>query len=356
MDLYLESLIGGNLSISGDEGSPSVLLVGPSNTTVPVEEALGNQQFCQECSTFIANSKLRVRVGDATGKLLTAAKMLTLQNGTMFDLDDDGIVDASENLDLVDKTAITDADSPYTVTEDDKLVEGDASGGPIAVTLPAGVDGQVYTFKDGEGSAAANNITITPDGTETIQGAGSYVIDTDWGFVQMYYDAASTDWKILDVSGASAAAVALNTAHRMGDGSDHTDVAANTLRLGVIKAGSFVSSHNMVVMVPGPVLVRQFVAAAPGTIDLIFAQAPLPTIAAPGEDTTIDVMINGISALIAPVIVDSAAGPVPQTAPVNPGANLFVAGDIIEFVFVYTPGGVPTPMADVMASIQCSIN
>jgi hypothetical protein len=368
MDLYLVGLTLGNVSISGDDGQPNVKLVQLNSALVPVEKALGNVLFCQSCSTLIGNSKIQVRIGDATGKILTAAKMLTLQSGTMFDLDDDGIVDAAENLDLVDKTAITDADSPYTVLEDDKLIECDASGAIIGATLPAGVDGKMYTFKDGEGSAGTNNITITPDGTETIQGAGTYVINTDFGFVQMYYDEASTDWKTLDETAGSTAAVALNTAHRTGDGSDHADVATNTThstgdgsdhadvatntaRLAVIKAGSFVDSEDQAVA--GTTNIRRFIATQAGTIDRFMAQAG--TGAGVGEDTTCDVLINAISALSAVAVVDQAAGTTAQAGTVNLAANAFVAGDIITVTQTYTPG-TPTPMTNIMTSIQCSFD
>lgn len=98
MDLYIESLISGNISISGDGGTPNVKLVGPSYTTVPVKDVLGNQQFCEECSTFITNSKIRVRVGNASGRILTAAQMSAIQNGTLFDLDSDGVADMAEGI------------------------------------------------------------------------------------------------------------------------------------------------------------------------------------------------------------------------------------------------------------------
>jgi hypothetical protein len=56
-----------------------------------------------------------------------------------------------------------------------------AVAGPVAVNLPAGVDGQFFAIVDGKGDAATNNITITPFGAETINGAATLVINSARG-------------------------------------------------------------------------------------------------------------------------------------------------------------------------------
>ena len=199
MNLYIVNLLIENVSISGAGGLPNVKLTKHASTTVPVNEILGNVQFCTECATFIAASKIQVRIGDATGKLLTATKMLSLQYGTMFDMDDDGIVDAAENLDLLSKKSLDHTDEPYTVLADDTLLLLDVTGGRLNLTLPTGIDGKVYTIKDSTGNASGNNVRVSPSpvGGETIEGAAYYTITTDYGGIQLVYDLATTDWKIL---------------------------------------------------------------------------------------------------------------------------------------------------------------
>ena len=74
------------------------------------------------------------------------------------------------------RTATT---TPVTVVSatDAIVVTNLASPGAVAVSLPAGVAGQYFAIVDGKGDAQTNNITITPNGSETIQGAGTYVIN-----------------------------------------------------------------------------------------------------------------------------------------------------------------------------------
>ena len=61
----------------------------------------------------------------------------------------------------------------------------------VAVTLPAGVPGQVFTLKDGLGLAApATPITITPLGADTIDGAATATINAPFGALTLVFDGA----------------------------------------------------------------------------------------------------------------------------------------------------------------------
>lgn len=50
------------------------------------------------------------------------------------------------------------------------------------------VKGRIFTIKDAGGNAGTNNITITTEGAETIDGAATFVINSNYGAVNIYCD------------------------------------------------------------------------------------------------------------------------------------------------------------------------
>lgn len=70
-----------------------------------------------------------------------------------------------------------------------------ATGGAIVATLPAvaTVTGRAYTFKKTD--AAANNVTVTGSGAETIDGANTKVLSAQFSRVSIVSD--GTTWQIL---------------------------------------------------------------------------------------------------------------------------------------------------------------
>lgn len=95
---------------------------------------------------------------------------------------------------IASRIAVT---TPVTVASStDCLVVTDLTvPGPVAVNLPAGVVGQYFMIADGKGDASTNNITITPNGAETIQGAANIVISADRGAVILVF--RGTNWYIV---------------------------------------------------------------------------------------------------------------------------------------------------------------
>jgi hypothetical protein len=82
----------------------------------------------------------------------------------------------------------------YNVQSNDYLVAVTNTAAPRTVTLPSAItmgDGKVFIIKDESGGAAANNITINPQGGQTINGAASIIINTNHGFVQLYSNGAN---------------------------------------------------------------------------------------------------------------------------------------------------------------------
>lgn len=88
--------------------------------------------------------------------------------------------------------------TPVTVSVNDCIVQTNLTvAGAVAVTLPAGVQKYVYFISDGKGDAGTNNITITPNAGETIGGASTYVIDSNYGGVMLAFQSSDNDWKVV---------------------------------------------------------------------------------------------------------------------------------------------------------------
>lgn len=94
---------------------------------------------------------------------------------------------------LTVRTATT---TPDTVLVTDEVVSIEVPGPvAVAVSLPAGVTGQVFYIKDGLGLAsAATPITITPTAS-TVDGAATATINAPYGALTLVY--SGTEWKIL---------------------------------------------------------------------------------------------------------------------------------------------------------------
>lgn len=83
-------------------------------------------------------------------------------------------------------TVITVANSPYVPKDSDSVIYVDTAGGAIEIDLKAANtrSGAALTIKDITGHAAANNITIKPNGAETIDGytnAAPLKVNADFG-------------------------------------------------------------------------------------------------------------------------------------------------------------------------------
>ncbi len=98
-------------------------------------------------------------------------------------------------------TAVTTA--TYTAKAGD-VVLGVNRAGTVAVTLPSAEvrPGRIYTIKDESGSASSNNITVSTEGSETIDGSATDVISIDYGAKTFYSD--GSDWFEIPVLATSA--------------------------------------------------------------------------------------------------------------------------------------------------------
>ena len=94
--------------------------------------------------------------------------------------------DALSGLKL-NRTAVA---TSYTALLDDYLIGVTSTAAARTITLPARAleVGKHYVVKDESGGAAANNITIDPEGTVQIDGGATATISTNYGVVRLYSD------------------------------------------------------------------------------------------------------------------------------------------------------------------------
>ncbi len=83
---------------------------------------------------------------------------------------------------------------PYTTTPQDGLIKVDTSSARTIVPLASPITGQRHIIKDTVGSAAANNITVTPSG-KNIDGAASSTINVAYGSIMIVF--TGTEWSII---------------------------------------------------------------------------------------------------------------------------------------------------------------
>ena len=64
------------------------------------------------------------------------------------------------------------------------------------MTIPSAqcTEGRVLIIKDGANGAAMYNITIATEGSETIDGAATKVISSNYGSVTLYADHLGANW------------------------------------------------------------------------------------------------------------------------------------------------------------------
>lgn len=78
---------------------------------------------------------------------------------------------------------------------DHRIIVNKATGSATTVTLPTGFPGMEVTVKDGKGDAATNNITVNTSSAQTIDGAASVAINTNFGLVRLFFN--GTQWNVI---------------------------------------------------------------------------------------------------------------------------------------------------------------
>lgn len=91
-------------------------------------------------------------------------------------------------------TVVSPGAYPYTTIPQDALILVDTSSARTIIPLASPTTGQKHIIKDSVGSAAANNITVTPSG-KNIDGAASSTINVNYGSITIVYN--GSDWSII---------------------------------------------------------------------------------------------------------------------------------------------------------------
>lgn len=110
----------------------------------------------------------------------------SLVNGAFFSATLAQVVSAASNT----PTLITVANSPYVPKLTDSLIYVDTAGGAVEIDLAAANtrNGSPLSIKDVTGHASVNNITIKPNGLETLDGytnGAPLLINADFGGVRL---------------------------------------------------------------------------------------------------------------------------------------------------------------------------
>ncbi|MBS4052591.1 MAG: hypothetical protein KGZ69_15525, partial [Methylomonas sp.] len=108
-------------------------------------------------------------------------------------------VDAPAQIFRFRRITVTAAgDITVNVDTDDLIVVNKSSGAATGVTLPSAVNRlRPLTIKDGKGDADTNNITITPNGVETIDGQSTWLINFAYGAVTLDPKDDGTGWLVI---------------------------------------------------------------------------------------------------------------------------------------------------------------
>jgi len=185
------------------------------------------------------------------------------------------MVDVGNNAATMNKmkqTVRTATTTPVTVVAatDFVVMTSLAAPGAVAVNLPAGVDGQIFIIKDLLGDALTNNITITPNGAETISGAANLVLNHNSQCVIIQYKATGTDWKVLingllpgTISNADVSATAAIARSKLASGTAYR-ILANTSAGVMSENAALTANYPVIADANGQLQTEQYLAGTRG--------------------------------------------------------------------------------------------
>lgn len=176
---------GVNNVIIGPSVCSTTLVTGGSNIYIGASSAIDATSSSTSNELKIGNSSTPVISATA----INSTPVITLGGATTIS----GITTTSSGR-IFKVTDVT--STPYTVLSSDYFLAVKKAS-TVAITLPtAPANGTRYEVKDVSGAAGANAITISRGGSDTIDGATTAVINTNYGALTFTYNTANTIWLI----------------------------------------------------------------------------------------------------------------------------------------------------------------
>lgn len=176
---------GNNIFGTGNPGLSTITfdLVGTTNHAIQVGNATGSLTSL----AVAGNGQIPIGSAGADPVIanITAGAGITVTNGA------GSITISATGADLLAYTNVN--TTPYVVLATDEYLGVDCSGVPITIQLPnAPATGRVFVIKDRTGSANINNITVTTvGGAVNIDGALTYIMNTQYAAIQVLFDGAT---------------------------------------------------------------------------------------------------------------------------------------------------------------------
>ena len=181
------NIIIGNAT-TGVVGESQVLRIGQS-TGGSGSGVLNSAYICGIDGVNLSTAKVVTESSNQLGTAtITAGTGISVSSATANEI----IISATGTTTLTVSTVLH-AASPYTVLSTDEFISADVTAGVITIKLPnAPSTGRTYIIKDKAGLAGTSNITITTvGGSVTIDGATSYVMNTNYESISVIFDGSN---------------------------------------------------------------------------------------------------------------------------------------------------------------------